>query len=128
MGHRAGWLNLRAEAFRLHLLGRPAAAIASELRIGLANAKALLGDLMCPVCGCDAGLRHEGADLHVDCRRCGGPFVLTPEAEVFASRLSAERRLRLSAELALAGDARVFTEAFCRICLDGTSTSSTSPT
>jgi hypothetical protein len=56
--------------------------------------------------------------MHVNCRYCGGAFILTSEAAREVTDLTGTERDEVSACLSKEREARVFTAAFIRCCLE----------
>jgi hypothetical protein len=75
--------------------------------------------MTCPVClSRDATVRDEPLQMHVNCRYCGGAFILTSEAAREVTDLTGTERDEVSACLSKEREARVFTAAFIRCCLE----------
>jgi hypothetical protein len=75
--------------------------------------------MICPVClSPDATARAEPLQVHVDCRSCGGPFILTDDAAREVAELTPEERDRVSTCLAQEADARLFAWSFICSCLE----------
>jgi hypothetical protein len=73
----------------------------------------------CPVClSPDATTREEPLQLHIDCEKCGGPFVLTSAAVRRLAGVASEERAHLSECVAREREERLITEAFVAWCLD----------